>query len=481
MKNLFFDTKILDSRATQDFLLPSEILMENAARGMAEFICSQFDKHSKILLVCGSGDNGADCLALARMLAGKYSLGIFLPLGIKSSLCQLQYERLKKVSLCCEIEFLSTLDNSTLAQFNLIIDGIFGIGFKGQLADELKSLIALLNQSCATKIACDIPSGIDKSGNSCILDDKAFAFKADFTLTMGALKTALFSDLAKDFVGEIHCIELGISQQIFSTDSSFRLLESQDFKAPKRKLQNCNKGSFGHLSIFGGEKSGASILAALSGFKIGAGLVSIISQTPPPNLPYEIMHSCFIPSNTTAILLGMGFGKETPLPLESLQNFKEIPLLLDADIFYHKDFQNLTQNFNNLILTPHPKEFQTILKTLCHQEISTQEIQKNRISLALEFSQKYPNITLILKGANSIIAKNGEIFINPLGSNALAKGGSGDVLAGMIGGFLAQSYSPLESCIQGTLAHSLCANNFCKKSADFSLSPLDLITQIRYL
>ena len=169
MKNLFFDTKILDSRATQDFLLPSEILMENAARGMAEFICSQFDKHSKILLVCGSGDNGADCLALARMLAGKYSLGIFLPLGIKSSLCQLQYERLKKVSLCCEIEFLSTLDNSTLAQFNLIIDGIFGIGFKGQLADELKSLIALLNQSCATKIACDIPSGIDKSGNAIIL------------------------------------------------------------------------------------------------------------------------------------------------------------------------------------------------------------------------------------------------------------------------------------------------------------------------
>ena len=108
-------------------------------------------------------------------------------------------------------------------------------------------------------------------------------------------------------------------------------------------------------------------------------------------------------------------------------------------------------------------------------------IQKNRISLAQDFSSKYPNTTLILKGANSLIAKNGEVYINPLGSNALAKGGSGDILAGIIAGLLAQNYSSLEACIQGVLAHSLCAQKFIEKNADFSLSPLDLIDQIRYL
>ncbi len=478
MRNLFWDTRILDNRAKEEFLLPSEILMENAARGMAEFLTQRFSLDSKILIVCGNGDNGGDCLALARMLIGKYALKVFLPLGVKSHLAKTQ---LKCLQACDSSIFFSSLEESDLSSFNLIIDGIFGIGFKGEFSPQMQNLITLLNHTKAIKIACDIPSGIDLYGNPQFLNSTPFAFKADFTLTMGALKNALFSDYAKDFVGEVHCMELGISESLFAPNSTFKLLESRDFKAPRREFQNCNKGSFGHLSIFGGEKSGASVLSALAGLRIGAGLVSLIHHSPPSNLPYEIMHSPSLPTNTTAIALGMGFGRDNFLPLKSLQNFPNTPILLDADIFYHRDFKTLIQTFSNLILTPHPKEFSVILKALENKDLTTDSIQKNRICLAQEFSLQHPNTTLVLKGANSLIAKNGEIYLNPLGSNALAKGGSGDVLAGIIAGFLAQNYPSLQSCIQGVLAHSLCARNFLQKNADFSLSPLDLITQIRYL
>lgn len=478
MRHLYFDTRELDNRAREEFFLSSEVLMENAARGMAEFLAQKFPLGSKILMVCGSGDNGGDCLALARMLVRKYNLKIFLPLEVKSTLSQIQLKRLKA---CDSSVFLSSLEGIDLSSFDVIVDGLFGIGFRGEFSLQMQNLITQLNETRAIKIACDIPSGIDLYGNPRFLGAIPFAFRADFTLTMGALKNALFSDYAKDFVGEVYCLELGISESVFVPNSNFKLLESSDFKAPKRDLQNCNKGSFGHLSVLGGEKSGASLLSALAGLRIGAGLVSLVSRAAPSNLPYEIMHANFIPKNTTAIALGMGFGRENTFSLESLNNFLDLPILLDADIFYHKVFKDLIQNFSKVILTPHPKEFSVILEVLENKEMAVDEIQKNRIALAQEFSSKYPNTTLILKGANGLIAKNGEVYINPLGSNALAKGGSGDVLAGIVAGLLAQNYSSLEACIQGVLAHSLCAQKFTQKNADFSLSPLDLITQIRYL
>ncbi|AWI34303.1 NAD(P)H-hydrate dehydratase [Helicobacter apodemus] len=477
MKKLFTNTSLLDKNAIDKFYLSPEILMENAARGMREFMLPFCKEDSKILFVCGSGDNGADCLALARMLCGRCKITILLPLALKSRLALLQFQRLKSLESHCELNFIQTLEHKE--KFDIIVDGIFGIGFRGELPKNLENLLLLLNQMQALKIACDIPSGIDKAGNPRFIQNKPLAFRANFTLTMGALKTGLFSDYAKDFVGDILLLHLGIEENLFTPNSPFHLLEEKDFKPPLRETNNCNKGDFGHLSIFIGEKGGAGILAALAGFRIGAGLVSIIGEC--PNCPIEIMQTKNLPANTTAILLGMGYGRKSPSLIKTLQPHNEIPLLLDADMFYHEDFKAFLKNFTNLILTPHPKEFIEILKQLNNQEISIAEVQKNRIPLALEFSQNYPNTTLVLKGANTLLAKKGEVFINPLGTNTLAKGGSGDVLAGIIGGYLAQGYDCLEACIQGILTHNLCAKKFATKNANFALSPLDLIEQIRYI
>ncbi|TLD83235.1 bifunctional ADP-dependent NAD(P)H-hydrate dehydratase/NAD(P)H-hydrate epimerase [Helicobacter sp. MIT 11-5569] len=462
MKNLFLDTGILDKRANTEFKLSSEILMENAARGMLEFLLPRVNPNSKILLVCGSGDNGADCLALARMLYKITNISIYLPFGTKSALSKLQLERLNAVgeNLC----FLQQLEG----EFDIIIDGLFGSGLKGALNAESLNLLKQLNQKKGIKIACDIPSGILKDGKI-----PNIAFQADFTLTMGALKSALYLDSTKDFVGEVHLLSLGVAESVFAPESPIKLLECSDFKPPFREKQNTNKGNFGHLCVCAGEKQGAGILCALSGLRSGCGLVSVLNAN---HLPFSLMQATEIPKNTTAIALGMGLGA-TKIPL--LKDY-DIPLLLDADIFYHKEFlELLTQH--NTILTPHPKEFTQILKTLNLAEISTQDLQLDRIAYALQFSTHYPKSVLVLKGANTIIAYQENVYINPFGNNVLAKGGSGDVLAGMISGLLAQGLGLLDSALQGVLLHSFCAESYLKTSNNFSLSPLDLIEQIRYI
>lgn len=476
MQNLFFDTYALDKNAIEKYSLSSTILMENAAKGMADFLSKKLKKESKILLLCGSGDNGADCLTLARILAKSFKIHIFMPFGAKSALC---IERLKTCERLQKEGLLKIDSTIPFKKMDCIVDGIFGIGFKGEFSSELRDLITRINAAKSLKIACDIPSGINLEGKPRIFNEEYLAFKADFTLCMGALKVSLFSDLAKDFVGKVKLLDLGIHQKLFTQDSKIKLLKKSDFKAPMRSFKNTNKGSFGHTSIFCGEKSGASILSAKAALRSGSGLVTLISKTK-ANIPYEIMQNSEIPQNTTAILLGMGYGRENANTLEILKKFSKIPLLLDADIFYLAHFKTLLNTFENVILTPHPKEFLEILKglNLC---ISLKELQENRIHFAQIFAKKYPHATLLLKGANTIIAQNDKIFINPLGSNILAKGGSGDVLAGMIGGYLAQGYSPLQSCIQGSLMHTICAKKLSKKHNNFSLSPLDLIKQIRYI
>lgn len=475
MKNLFLDTRTLDKRANTEFKLSSEILMENAARGMLEFLRPKLNAKSRILLVCGNGDNGADCLALARMLYGACHLSVLLPLGAKSPLCKLQLQRLEAIATSnLQLNFLKQLEG----EFDIIFDGLFGAGFKGALNLELCALLEKLNQTNALKIACDIPSGIQNDGAIPNL-----AFKADYTLTMGALKSALYLDNTKDFVGKVHLLPLGVQEHIFTEESPIKLLEKSDFTPPLRDKQNTNKGDFGHLCVLLGEKHGAGILCALSAFKSGCGLVSVLSQAQ-GNLPFELMHTKKIPHNTTAIALGMGLGKDFGLenhPLQLLTQLQNTPLILDADIFYNPSFKALLQTHSNCILTPHPKEFTQILNALNLCKISTKDLQKDRIHFALKFSHAYPSAILVLKGANTIIAHKDNIYINPFGNNALAKGGSGDVLSGIISGLLAQGYSTLDSAINGVLMHSFCVESFLKTSNNFSLTPLDLIEQIRYI
>ena len=463
MQNLFSEVTSLDQRCYKDFGLTEDLLMEHAADGMADYIHHNYDADTSITVVCGSGNNGADGIALARQLHGDFSVALLLPLGVKSTMAKLQLQR---------AEAIGVLVLSELQDADVLVDALFGSGFGRTFDLKTEQLLQKMNLSSAEKVACDIPSGLHLDGTM-----EKDSFKADVTLTMGALKRGMFSDSAKEIVGEITVIDLGVSRNVYEDETNWKLLDEADLELPHRYLKNSHKGSYGHTAVVCGEKQGAAVMAGLAALRFGSGLVTLVSNNE-EQIPYELMQSHLLPASTTAIALGMGLGVEFSNDelLKLLDN--TFPLLLDADIFIHPLFLTLLKR-ENLVLTPHPKEFVTILEMTGLAKISVSELQKERFKYVELFCEHYPEVVLLLKGANVIVGQGTQFYVNPHGSNILAKGGSGDVLAGLITSLLAQGVTPLNAAINGTLAHTLAAKNTEVNS--YALSPIDLIQAVSIL
>ena len=549
MKKIFFSTEELDARASAKFGLSEQILMENAAGRIEREIRKRLKKGSRILALCGGGNNGADAMAALRRLSGDFNCTALCVLQNRSATGKFQTESARTAGvklidiantkdtyghvsgasskdICThesaggsylkdagtseprsERESLSSTDISggddklsekfTSAKFetaehgsdfgklgnecdnpsgvlrdeitsaDCIIDGIFGSGLNKPISAEICEILSLANSSKSLKIAVDIPSGIDKFGR--ILGG---AFCADLTTAMGALKLALFSDGAKDQVGRIKVANLGISRSNFEGRSEYFLLQKSDLKLPLRRKQNTNKGDFGHTYVVSGQMSGAAQMAALAAHAIGSGLVSVVSEGPLNLSPILMQKSSF--EHARVVVCGCGLG-ERKIDLAAL---RDKSCVIDADLCYEREILSLLNANSNLILTPHPKEFCSLLKIAGIADLSVSELQERRFELARAWSEKFSGV-LVLKGANTLISQAGIIYVCDKGSAALAKGGSGDVLAGLIGGLLAQNYSPLQASICGVLAHALAARAFAKNS--YALNPLDLIEEVKWL
>ncbi|MDD3443734.1 MAG: NAD(P)H-hydrate dehydratase, partial [Sulfurimonas denitrificans] len=266
----------------------------------------------------------------------------------------------------------------------------------------------------------------------------------------------------------------GICRDIYERSSNWNLLDLQDLKLPHRFKKDSHKGSYGHLAVISGQMGGASIMSAMSALRFGSGLVTLVGFEK-IEIPHSIMYSHAVPKNTTALALGMGLGAE--FSKAELTKFlsNSLPLVADADIFGMQIVLDILKR-ESVVITPHVKEFISLLKIADIAEISVDELQKNRFMYVEMFCKAYPKVTLLLKGANVIIAKEDDFYVNPHGTQALAKGGSGDVLSGLIGALLAQGYSCIEAAIHGSLAHTKLALLY--EGADFSLTPDDLIDAI---
>lgn len=582
MKKLFLQSEFLDENA-RNLGLTSEILMENAAAKIENIVRKKLKKGSKILAVCGKGNNTSDAICALRRLSGDFScvalilwdklneicekqLKIAQNYGVKAfklveiheEICQITSLRTSaesdefykttnsakfafsgaKIDKTSENfdpnldEFLKTKGNLTqdfqekkeldLTKFECIIDGIFGSGFHGEMPKIVADLITTINHADALKIAVDIPSGVSKTG--AVLQS---AFCADFTIAMGARKIALYADSAKDFVGRIKLANLGVCADIFARDMGeitdkispnssknleqistnskaiFReksqiltntntpfcdtfLLQKRDLILPLRHKQNTNKGDFGHVFIALGQMNGAGIIAANASHAMGAGRVSLVklplqndvrgAKNEPQIPPILMQKNSF--KGADVIIAGCGLG-EAKFDLNLLTNTR---CVIDADLCYKSEILELLCGENGVIITPHPKEFCALLKNADIAEVSVREIQQNRFDFARKFSTKF-HATLVLKGANTLIANKGEIYVMAHGTSALAKGGSGDALCGVIGAYLAQGFSPLSSAINGTLAHALAAKKALKKMRinDYALDADDIIKGLKWL
>ena len=453
---VFEEVYSLDKNCYQNGLSEA-ILMENASRAIYE----EVKKFNSICIVAGAGNNGADGIALARMLLGERKVHLFLPMGVKSEMAKFQFKIYKNYGGEYSEFKLTKKEN-----YECYVDAIFGSGLKRDLTPEINRIIKNINKQKGVKIACDIPTGLDENGNR-----RGEVFKADKTITMGAIKLALLSDEAKNFVGEIKIANLGVEFQKYSTKSDYFLLQKSELHLPFREKKNSHKGTFGHLGVLVGEKEGAGIIAGLSALNFGAGLVTCVTKDK-TSIPFELMHSSQISDRFTALVMGMGMGNFFDDEIEKISNL-EIPMVIDADLFYNEKIKLFLNK--KVIFTPHPKEFASLLEIIKMGEFDTKTIQKNRFKLAKEFSKKYPHIVLVLKGANTIIAYKNKVYINNFGSPALSKGGSGDVLAGMIGALIAQKYHPLKASFTAVIQHSLIGENY---TPNYSLTPLKIIKKL---
>ncbi|WQY59731.1 NAD(P)H-hydrate dehydratase [Helicobacter pylori] len=466
MLSVYEKVNALDKRAIEELFLSEDILMENAAMALERAVLQNASLGAKVIILCGSGDNGGDGYALARRLVGRFKTLVFEMKLAKSPMCQLQQERAKKAGVV-----IKTYEENALNQnleCDVLIDCVIGSAFKGELEPFLN--FESLSQKARFKIACDIPSGIDSRGRV----DKG-AFKADMTISMGAIKSCLLSDRAKDYIGELKVGHLGVFNPIYEIPTDTFLLEKSDLKLPLRDKKNAHKGDYGHAHVLLGKHSGAGLLSALSALSFGSGVVSIQAlecEITSNNKPLELVFCENFPNPLSAFALGMGLEN---IPKDFNKWLELAPCVLDAGVFYHKEVLQALEK--EVILTPHPKEFLSLLK-LVGINISMLELLDNKLEIARDFSQKYPKVVLLLKGANTLIAHQGRTFINNLGSVALAKAGSGDVLAGLIVSLLSQNYTPLDAAINASLVHALASLEF---KNNYALTPLDLVEKIKRL
>lgn len=490
MEKIFDSVGALDTRAETAFNLKNGALMEHAARGIAErirhFLFSP-PVHTKniqglsrqnnaldlpsshikslqmepplVQIVCGSGDNGGDGFALARMLADFCTVRVVSVKEPKSPLCKLQRERLELLGIPVVSELQDRCD--------ILVDAVFGTGLRGNLDSKICALIERMNALQGYKIACDIPSGLNNVGMP-----SPVAFRANETCTMGALKTALYADAAKDYTGSIHVCNLGLPRHCYEGETDTFLLSSEDMQLPHRSVQNTHKMSYGHGLFFCGEKTGACMLAASAALHFGIGLVTVFGE-PVPAAPFDFMYTLQLPETFSAAMVGSGLGRTPNIQTQALdflshEQVRKGQLILDADILHNAKLPTLLPLFKTPILTPHPKEFQSLLANSGLAQVSIAEIQEHRFEYVRRFCSAFPQAVIVLKGAYPLIGCGRRVFVNPLGTNALAKAGTGDVLSGMITALAAQGYPPLEAAYTASLAHASAAKAL--QTADYGLT-----------
>lgn len=514
MKKVFENPSELETLAKQALSIPPFLMMENAARFLSDFVISiiKNKRISQIVILCGKGNNGGDGFALARLLCTAYenlSVTILVPQLPVAEEAKIQFEMCQKLAVQTVfndkiITFLQNLEaNSQKPDFfyetqkaqvsYIIVDCLFGIGFHGELSKEFVQIFDILNKIKAVKIACDIPS--------------ALYFQSDFTITMGAHKTVLFSDKAKAVCGKIIQAPLGIPSKVFESflpPVAF-LLEMCDAKFPFRKNKSAHKGTYGHTAVIACQKSGAAILAATSALNFGSGLTSLVktsfSDLEQFKISAELMINCSIPDKTTSVILGPGFCEDE----NSISIFDEVlewfnttenpAILLDAGVFGCRNFISFLTKLNSvlnakIVLTPHllemsrflhqtkdafPEKFQDFEDSDFSVQVLSNDSNK-KTALSKRLMQIFPNVTIVIKSANTFIATENQVFICDEGRQNLAKGGSGDVLAGLIGSLLAQKYSAKEAAITGVWAHANASKRFDEEAYD--LTPEKLIHEV---
>ncbi len=478
--------KQIDQQATTLYHIPSSLLMEHAGMAVYEDMIKRFKKDNHFCFVCSHGNNGGDGFVVARLLhlAG-YAVSIYF-VGDKTKLSEdakMNYRIVEALG----IHFVEEL-----IECDVIVDCMFGTGLTRDVEGLYHTVIEAINQSDAYVISMDIPSGIH-SDNGQVM---GIGVVAKLTYTMQTGKVGLYVYPGRMYAGEVVVLNIFIPFSLVQNCPSQHYLIEKDKIAkwlPKRS-RHSNKGSYGKVLCVGGSEamSGAISMAALSALKAGCGLMTCAIPKCIQNVvATNVLESMYLllpqedgfihesaskqlaenVSKYTTALIGCGIGRSPAIVslLEVLLQ-SEIHLLIDADgIHAFKQIKERYRMRENVILTPHLKEFADFMDT------SVEQMQKNSLYYVDEFTKMFPHYTLVLKSETTIIAYQEQRFYNTYGNNGLAVGGSGDVLAGIICGLYAQNQNALQASALGVFIHAYSADLLlCNKSV-YNIVPSDII------
>lgn len=491
--------RAIDSSLINKYSIPSAVLMENAARSAAEYVIDillkEKTKPHKILILCGSGNNGGDGFALARHLTDIFAVKVVW-IGSEEKMSPETYMNFLAVQkLGLEITHVRDDVHLERIDFNAdcIIDALIGVGGSGNLKGLIVPIIAKANESESLKIALDVPSGLDSlSGIS-----GETAFRADSTITMFAFKLGMIRNNGLDLCGDISEAYLGAPESVFYDSADTFILEKSDIRpmlGTRKRVSS--KFDYGKVLMVCGSDNmpGAAALCANSALAAGAGLVYLATTRLHPAInpgviPY-IMESndqggislksldgiLELANMADVIVIGPGLGDSletvtlvTKL-INEIKNRKKV--LLDADAL--KAIDKKSKLGKNVLLTPHTGEFSRLTGVPRH-EIETYSYEK-----AKEWAAKL-NCNILLKHVPTIITNGSKTYINITGNPGMATAGSGDVLSGIIGGLLAQKLEILDASALGALIHSEAGDSFAGKFAMEPLRATDLIESIKYV
>lgn len=486
-----------DKNTISYYGVESLVLMERAAYSVCERIFKQ-KKCKKILVLCGSGNNGGDGFAIGRILhTKKYEVKIVFAGSLEKMTqeTKTQYEIAKRYGI--PVESAKESMDFMQEEYDCIVDSIFGISLSRPIEGIYAEIIKQANSMKGFKIAVDIPSGIDPDTGMVL----GCVFCADETVTFGFKKAGLFLGKGKENCGKVICADIGIGEESFLDESpaGFSYQEEDICKIPKRKLDS-HKGSNGKVLLIAGssEIGGACVLSALSLYRSGCGYVKVLTHEKNRDLMMskvpETMVSVYgdgkLEPDTlkaacdfaTVIVIGPGLGKteEAKEIIRYVLTKTSKPLLIDADainlIGESKDLQEFLQKRDKsqpVILTPHLLE----LKRLSGMEI--EDYKKNPLEKGLAVANKYQCI-LVCKDAATVVfdGRIGAVrkyYINQSGNDGLATAGSGDVLAGIIGGMLGKGMDGMEAACMGVYLHGLCADRIAEHGSRSYMKPTDII------
>ncbi len=466
-----------DNLSINEFGISGRILMENAGREALHVLLLECDpvQDKNVTLFAGSGNNGGDAFALARHLADHGAQPLVLH---TKALDKYQGETAYHLQLCKKskvpLVFLPECNLQGLSRPDIIVDGLLGTGFQGQLSEDYLERIKHINRlgQEAFVLALDIPSGLN--GRTGLPSPSAV--RADITVTFEAAKLGLFLPTAAEYCGRLKIRKIGIPKEIIKDHppACFGLQEHVLQDIPPAKSMD-HKGNFGHLLILGGSTglTGAPVLTALGALRSGAGLVTVAcpkSLCPEIKQGWpEIMTLPLGPGRNwsagcaeeleprldmfDAVVLGPGLGRDEGARefLQAYLHCRHPGTVFDADALYWLANTDLSSSglSQSSILTPHPGE----MARLCR--MNNKEVQKDRISICSHLAAEL-NVVLVLKGAATVICSPAQsTHISPFACPSLAVGGSGDVLAGVLGSLLARGMDPLTAACSGVFWHGL--------------------------